>query len=92
MCVFYVFGFIGRPLLSFFRIFRYKVDLALPLKIRGLRYQMRPNAFIKKSKKFQIQKVKEQPPSFVSNLLTFRTLSERGRYTRADTHSAILAR
>ena len=34
----------------------------------------------KKSKKFQIQKAKEQPPpSFVSNLLTFRTLSERGR-------------
>ena len=43
MCVcVYVFGFIGRPLVSFFRIFPKvdKVDLARSSQNRGLRSQM----------------------------------------------------
>ena len=45
VCVFYVFGFIGRPLVSFFRIFPKvdKVDLARSSQNRGLRFQMSPN-------------------------------------------------
>jgi len=41
VCV-YVFGFIGRPLVSFFRIFPKvdKVDLARSSQNRGLRFQM----------------------------------------------------
>ena len=83
VCVFTFLGLLGDHCV-FFRIFPKvdKVDLARSSQNRGLRFEIQMYVLAEKRvKKFQIQKAKEQPPppSFVSNLLTFRTLSERGR-------------
>ena len=60
VCVFYVFGFIGRPLVSFFRIFPKvdKVDLARSSQNRGLRFQMLYVLAEKRAKNFKFKKRK----------------------------------
>jgi len=62
VCVcFYVFGFIGRPLVSFFRIFPKvdKVDLARSSQNRGLRFQMY-GLLEKRAKNFKFKKRKNR--------------------------------
>ena len=58
---FYVFGFIGRPLVSFFRIFPKvdKVDLARSSQNRGLRFYLQMYVLAeKRAKNFKFKKRK----------------------------------
>ena len=95
MCVFLRFWVYWETIGVFFRIFPKvdKVDLARSSQNRGLRFQMYVLAE-KRAKNFKFKKRKNSLLLFFCEQSSYFccTLSERGRYTRADTHGAILAR